>query len=92
VIQNSKTVIVSSVDMQRSLAQLTSLSPKELASFAADVGEPFLITDNDGEPRLVAQTMDAFEAMVRRLRALEARVPSTPQAPTTGCVVVPLRR
>jgi len=33
--------------------------------------EPLLVTQN-GEPRFVAQSLDSFESMVRRLRHLEA--------------------
>ena len=40
---------------------------------------PLLITQN-GEPRLIAQSLDSFEFMVRRLRELEAASLRRPKA------------
>jgi PHD/YefM family antitoxin component YafN of YafNO toxin-antitoxin module len=57
--------------MQKSLSELTSLPPSELSEFMDQLNEPLLVT-NDGEPQFVAQSLAGFEAMVRRLRALES--------------------
>ena len=57
--------------MQKSLSDLTSLSHDELLRFFAQMNEPLLVTQN-GEPQFVAQSLPDFEAMVRRLRILEA--------------------
>jgi len=54
--------------MKKSLSEFASLPPAELMRMVSD--GPLLITHNE-EPRFVAQSIDAFEAMVRRLRALE---------------------
>ena len=43
--------------------------------------EPLLVT-HDGEPQFVAQSLDSFEAMVRRIRQLE----SSRSKPTIGLV------
>ena len=55
--------------MQKSLSELSSLPDGEL--LRAVEKEPLLVTQN-GEPRFVAQSLDSFESMVRRLRRLEA--------------------
>jgi len=56
--------------MQKSLSELTSLSSEELTVLMDQVNEPLLVTC-DGQPRFVAQSLAGFEAMIRRLRALE---------------------
>jgi hypothetical protein len=55
--------------MQKSLAEFLSLPESELIRLVAE--GPLLITQ-DHEPRFVAQSIDAFESMVRRLRELES--------------------
>lgn len=57
--------------MQKALTELVSISPDELSQLANQMREPLLITSN-GEPQFVAQSLSAFETMVRRLRDLEA--------------------
>jgi len=54
--------------MQKALSELFALPDSELSRLVER--EPVLITQN-GEPQFVAQSLDAFEAMVRRLRQLE---------------------
>jgi len=56
--------------MQKSLSELTSLSPEELTVLMDHVNEPLLVT-SDGQPRFVAQSLSGFEDMIRRLRSLE---------------------
>jgi hypothetical protein len=54
--------------MLKSLSEFQSLDESELAEI---VGKgPLLVTQNE-EPRFVAQSIDAFETMVRRLREFE---------------------
>jgi prevent-host-death family protein len=55
--------------MQKSLSELASLPESELCRLVER--EPVLITAN-GEPTFVAQSLDSFEEMVRRIRKLEA--------------------
>jgi len=57
--------------MLKSLSEFQSLSETDLARIVED--GPLLVTQ-DEEPRFVAQSIDAFEAMVRRLRELESVV------------------
>jgi PHD/YefM family antitoxin component YafN of YafNO toxin-antitoxin module len=66
--------------MQKSLSELTSLSSEELTVLMDQVNEPLLVTC-DGQPRFVAQSLAGFEAMIRRLRALERE--NRTSAPTT---------
>lgn len=54
--------------MLKSLSEFQALSGSELTQIVE--GGPILITD-DEEPRFVAQSVEDFEAMVRRLRNLE---------------------
>ena len=54
--------------MQKPLSELVSLPEAELNRLFE--GEPLLVTQN-GEPHFVAQSLEAFETMVRRLRQLE---------------------
>ena len=54
--------------MQKALSELASLPETELNRLFER--EPLLVTQN-GEPQFVAQSLDAFDAMVRRLRELE---------------------
>ena len=56
--------------MQKALSELVALPEAELSRLFEH--EPLLVTQN-GEPLLVAQSLDAFESMVRRLRELESR-------------------
>jgi len=55
--------------MQKALSELVDLPDAELNRLVER--EPVLITQN-GDPQFVAQSLDAFETMVRRLRQLEA--------------------
>ena len=55
--------------MQKPLSELSSLPEAELVRLFER--EPLLITQN-GEPQFVAQSLDSFESMVRRLRQLES--------------------
>ena len=55
--------------MQKSLAEFRSLPEAEVIRIMS--GGPLLVTQNN-EPRFVAQTIEAFEGMVRRLRELES--------------------
>jgi len=57
--------------MQKPLSELASLQPDELNQLVERA--PVLVTQ-DGEPHFVAQSLQAFEHMVRRLRALEDAV------------------
>jgi len=61
--------------MQKSLSELASLPESELSRLVAS--EPLLVTAN-GEPSFVAQSLDSFEAMVRRIRKLEAATSARP--------------
>jgi PHD/YefM family antitoxin component YafN of YafNO toxin-antitoxin module len=54
--------------MLKSLSEFQALTTSELTRIVED--GPILITD-DEEPRFVAQSVEDFEAMVRRLRNLE---------------------
>jgi hypothetical protein len=83
--------------MQKSLLELAALSPDELSKFIDRIGEPLLVT-RDGEPQFVAQSLAAFEAMVRRIRALETERNSRhhpPRAsnggPHGGAKIIPFR-
>ena len=67
--------------MQRSVADLASLPADELNRLFAR--EPLLVTQ-DGEPRFVAQSLESFEFMVRRLRELEA----APRRQTRGKLIL----
>ncbi len=63
--------------MQKALSELSALPEDELVQVFKS--EPVLVTHN-GEPRFVAQSLESFEAMVRRLRELEqARAASARQ-------------
>ena len=55
--------------MLKSLSEFQNLSEADLVR-AIECG-PLVVTQNE-EPRFVTQTIDAFEAMVRRLRELES--------------------
>jgi PHD/YefM family antitoxin component YafN of YafNO toxin-antitoxin module len=55
--------------MLKSLSEFQSLSETDLVRIVQH--GPLLVTQ-DEEPRFVAQSIDAFEAMVRRLRELES--------------------
>ena len=55
--------------MQKPLSELSSLPEGELVRLFER--EPLLVTQN-GEPQFVAQSLDSFESMVRRLRQLES--------------------
>lgn len=58
-----------SLRMQKALSELLTLPEAELVRLFEH--DPVLVTQ-DGEPKFVAQSLDSFEAMVRRLRQLEA--------------------
>lgn len=64
--------------MQKSLSELVKLPEAELTRLFDR--EPLLVTHN-GEPRFVAQSLDAFESMVRRLRELESTSSMSRQKP-----------
>ena len=72
--------------MQKPLSELSSLPAAELNRLFER--EPLLITHN-GEPQFVAQSLDAFEAMVRRLRQLEGT--SKPESPQPRGKLILLR-
>jgi prevent-host-death family protein len=55
--------------MQKTLSELLTLPEAELVRLFEH--DPVLVTQN-GEPKFVAQSLDSFEAMVRRIRQLEA--------------------
>jgi PHD/YefM family antitoxin component YafN of YafNO toxin-antitoxin module len=85
--------------MQKTLAELFSLPETEVLRLVER--EPLLITQG-GEPRFVAQSLTAFESMVRRIRVLETerhrqiKTPRLSSSPPTGepskrGKVVPLR-
>lgn len=61
--------------MQKALTELVSLPHSELIRLFER--EPLLVTQN-GEPQFVAQSLDAFDAMVRRIRQLEANSSHAP--------------
>ncbi len=84
--------------MQKSLSDLTSLSPEELTFLLEQIGERLLVT-NDGQPQFVAQSLTGFEAMIRRLRTLERNQrPATSlnlgarKIPPAGAKVIPFPR
>ena len=55
--------------MLKSLSEFQILNGAELSQMVAE--GPILITDEEAEPRFVAQSVEDFEAMVRRLRSLD---------------------
>jgi PHD/YefM family antitoxin component YafN of YafNO toxin-antitoxin module len=55
--------------MQKALSELVALPEAERTRLFER--EPLLVTQN-GEPHFVAQSLEAFESMVRRLRELES--------------------
>jgi len=85
--------ITETLAMKMQLADLAALPEPTLSALATGLGEPVLVTHGD-EPRLVLQPIESFEAMVRRLRILEARVALTENdMPTRSrSNVVPFRR
>jgi PHD/YefM family antitoxin component YafN of YafNO toxin-antitoxin module len=72
--------------MQKPLSELLSLPEAEVRQLVEH--EPLLVTHN-GEPHLVAQSLNSFESMVRRLRELEAA--STRQSTRRLAKIIPLR-
>jgi hypothetical protein len=68
--------------MQKSLSELASLPPNELTDLLGGRREPLLVT-RDGEPQFIAQSLDTFDEMVRRLRFLEARQNDSRRRPIT---------
>lgn len=58
--------------MQKALSELACLPEADLVQLFER--EPLLVTHN-GEPQFVGQSLKSFEAMVRRLRQLEASLP-----------------
>lgn len=79
--------------MKMQLADLAALPEPSLSALATALGEPVLLTHGD-EPRLVLQPIESFEAMVRRLRFLEARAASVESdtPPRARSNVIPFRR
>jgi hypothetical protein len=79
--------------MKMQLAHLAALPEPRLSALATELGEPVLLTHGD-EPRLVLQPIESFEAMVRRLRLLEALAASVENQRMTRARpnVIPLRR
>ena len=73
--------------VQKSLSEIVSLPEEEVLHLIADREEPVLVT-HEGEPRFVAQSLDAYEALIRRLRTLEAER----RRPARMCRVIPFRR
>ena len=55
--------------MLKSLSEFQALTGNELSQIVED--GPILITDDEEEPRFVAQSVEDFEAMVRRLRNID---------------------
>jgi len=85
--------------MQKSLSELKSLPPSELSRLIEQLDESLLVT-NEGEPQFVAQSLGAFETMVRRLRLLERKdgngagavtSPASNARPPGSAKVIPLR-
>lgn len=74
--------------MQKPLDELTSLPSDEVLRLVRQ--QPLLITVND-EPQIVAQSVPAFEQMVRRLRHLEALLGRRRQPISSAGKVIPLR-
>ena len=64
--------------MQKALSELIELPEAELNRLVDR--EPLLVTNN-GEPQFVAQSLDAFDNMVRRLRELEAASKTSTRRP-----------
>lgn len=79
--------------MKMQLADLALLPEPSLSALARGLGEPVLLTHED-EPRLVLQPIESFEAMVRRLRVLEAHAASLKRdtAAHQFSNVIPFRR
>lgn len=73
--------------MQKSLSEIVSLPEEEVLHLIADRKEPLLVT-HQGEPKFVAQSLDAYEALIRRLRILE----SERTKPRRAGIVIPFRR
>lgn len=73
--------------MQKSLSEFVTLPETELSRIMEQ--GPVLVTQ-DEEPRFVAQSIDAFERMVRRLRELESV--SKRRGSLRPAQVIPLRR
>jgi hypothetical protein len=55
--------------MQKPIADFFSLAPADVIQL---LGSGPLLVTHDEEPRFVAQSVEAFETMVRRLRELES--------------------
>ena len=62
-------VCATSMPMQKSIVEFLSLAPADVIQLLGN--GPLLVTQ-DEEPRFVAQSVEAFETMVRRLRELES--------------------
>lgn len=71
--------------MQKSLREFVSLPEAEQVRMIER--GPVLLTQNE-EPKFVAQPIDQFEAMVRRLRELES---AAARQPRHLAIVIPLR-
>ena len=57
--------------MQKALFELQTLPEDEVVKLVEH--GPLLVT-RDGEPQFIAQSLDSFEGMVRRLRQLESKL------------------
>ncbi len=76
--------------MLKSLSEIAALPEDELLSMLSERREPVLITHN-GEPRFVAQTVEQYETLIRKLRQLEAKTkPHSPAKPLAK--ILPFRR
>ena len=77
--------------MQKSLSEIVSLPEDEVLHLIADREEPLLIT-HEGEPRFIAQSLDSYEALVKRLRTLENERPRRTSLEVITGRVIPFRR
>lgn len=77
--------------MQKSLSEIVSLPEDEVLHLIAGRDEPLLIT-HEGEPRFIAQSLGAYEALVKRLRTLENERPKRASLEVITGRVIPFRR
>ena len=77
--------------MQKSLSEIVSLPEDEVLHLITTREDPLLIT-HEGEPRFVAQSLDSYEALVRRLRKLEAERLNARSFTGRTASVIPFRR
>jgi hypothetical protein len=74
-------------NVQKSLSEIVALPEEEVLHLIAGRNEPVLVT-HEGEPRFIAQSLEAYETLVRRLRILEAES----RKPRRTGIVIPFRR